>query len=108
MAKIIGAKIKENVTFKREDGTEGVINNVEFRCVVKDVGAGIVGGNVARYSVSIDELPQVFDVAKIDNVLDFCRSVLNRECYLDTQATAFGGKVSERLVGVTFKDGGKQ
>ncbi len=108
MAKIIGAKIKENVTFKREDGTEGTINNVEFRCIVKDVGADIVGGDVCRYTVGIDELPQVFEVDEIKNVKEFCRSVLNRECYLDTKATAFGGKVRENLVGVTFKEGGKQ
>ena len=108
MAKIIGAKIKENVTFKREDGTEGEVNSVEFRCVIKDVGADIVGGDVCRYSVAIEDLPEVFDVKEIKDVKQFCRGVLNRECYLDTKATAFGGKVTERLVGVTFKEGGKQ
>lgn len=107
MAKIIGAKIKENVTFKREDGTEGVINSVEFRCIIKDVGAGIVGCDVCRYTVSIEDLPQVFDVKEIKDVKSFCRDVLDRECYLDTKATAFGGRVSEKLVGVTFKEGGK-
>ena len=108
MAKIIGAKIKENVTFKREDGTEGEVNSVEFRCVIKDVGADIVGGDVCRYSVNIEDLPEVFDVKEIKDVKNFCRSVLNRECYLDTKATAFGGRVCEKLVGVTFKEGGKQ
>ena len=49
----------------------------------------------------------MFDVKEIKDVKSFCRGVLDRECYLDTKATAFGGRVSEKLVGVTFKEGGK-
>lgn len=108
MPRIIGAKIQENVEYEIEnektgEKTTGVINKVEFRCIVKDIGADRIGGDVARYSVSIEDLPYVFGVQSVGNsVTEFCKKVIDKECLFETRASAFGGKVTERLVGVTF------
>lgn len=102
MAKIVGAKIQEKVAYTREDGTPGEINAVEFRCVVKDVGAGIVGSDVKRYKAQIADLPAIFNVSKIDNVTEFCKNLFDKEVRLQTTASAFDGKVTERLVDVTI------
>ncbi|MBO5287259.1 MAG: hypothetical protein J6B34_03960 [Clostridia bacterium] len=105
MAKIVGAKIQENVEYVREDGTTGVINKVEFRCVVKDIGSDKVGSDIARYTVSIEDLEAVFNVDQpIKNVKDFCKSILNKECYIYSKPSVFDGRVSERLIEVVFAE----
>ncbi|MGM9645946.1 MAG: hypothetical protein ACI3XS_04600 [Eubacteriales bacterium] len=106
MSKIVGAKIRENQTYTKPDGSEGVINSVDFRCVVRDAGEGIVGYDVRRYSAKIDDLKYIFglDPSSYGNITDYVKSLLCRECILETKASAFDGKLTEQLVGVTFLD----
>lgn len=103
MAKIVGVKITENKEYKREDGTEGSINSVEFRCIVKDLGDGVHGFDVKRYKAKIEDLPQIFNVEHVNNVTEFCKKLLNRDCIIQTSASTFEGKLTERLVDVIFK-----
>lgn len=105
MARIVGAKIKENVTYKREDGTDGELNYVEFRCVIRDIGADIVGFDVERYRVQISDLPCIFDtpIKAGQGTADYIKQFIDKDCILETKSAVFDGRLSNILVHVCFK-----
>ena len=106
MSKIVGAKIRENQTYKKEDGSDGVINSISFRCVVRDAGDGIVGYDVRTYFCKISDLPYIFgeNPTSRGSLVDYVKSILFRDCIFETKASSYNGNVSEQLVGVTFLD----
>ena len=106
MAKIVGAKVQEKVSYTTEDGETKEINKVVFRCVIKDIGLDIVGSDVERYSVQISDLPAIFGVPikNGQSTIDYIRQFINRDCILETKATVYDGRLTNMLVGVTFKE----
>ena len=106
MSKIIGARIIENKKIMGDDGQERVINKVEFRCVIRETATECIGQNVARYNCAIDELRQIFEKDPRDyrTITEYCSAMLDRECVLETKASAFQGVLSERLIHVMFLD----
>lgn len=107
MSKIVGAKIRENFKYQREDGSESVINSVEFRCLTRSIGDECIGFDVCRYTAQIDELKYIFD--EYDPAMplkDFVKLILNEECILETKSQQSKYGVTDKLVHVTFLKGG--
>lgn len=107
MSKIVGAKIRENFKYQREDGTECVINSVEFRCLTRSIGEECIGSDVCRYTAQIDELKYIFDdYDAAISLKDFVKMILNEECILETKSQQSKFGVTDKLVHVTFLKGG--
>ena len=103
MSKIIGARIKENFKYQREDGTEGVLNTVEFRCITPAIGDDNVGSDICKYTAQISDLKYIF--SNYDEALslrDFVESILGVDCILETKSQASKFGVIDKLVQVHF------
>lgn len=103
MSKIIGAKIKENYKYQREDGTEAVLNSVEFRCITPAIGEDNVGSDICRYTAQISDLKYIFkDYDAAVPVKDFVESIIGAECILETKSQQSKFGVVDKLVQVHF------
>ena len=105
MARIIGAKIQEHV--KVGNGADATdLNRVEFRVILRETATDSIGEDIARYVVQIPELRQVFekDPRDFGGVRALCESFLNRECFLETKAKAYDGKLTQTIVHCVFLD----
>ena len=103
MSKIIGAKIKENFKYQREDGTEGILNSVEFRCITPAIGDDNVGSDISRYTAQISDLRYIFkNYDEAVPVREFVESLLGKECILETKSQQSKFGVVDKLVQVHF------
>ena len=105
MAKIIGALITENKKVGNEKDPV-ILNRVEFRVVVRETSADGIGEDVAKYIVKIEDFRSVFEKDPRDygSVRALCESLMNRECFLETKAGVFEGKLTQRIVHAVFLD----
>ena len=103
MSKIIGAKIKENFKYQREDGTEAIVNSVEFRCITPAIGDDNLGSDICKYTAQISDLKYIFkNFDEAVPLRDFVESVLGVECILETKSQASKFGVVDKLVQVHF------
>lgn len=103
MSKIIGAKIRENFKYQREDGTEGVLNSVEFRCMTPAIGDECLGSDICRYTAQIDDLKYIFkNYDEAVPVREFVESIIGAECILETKSQQSKFGVVDKLVQVHF------
>ncbi|MBQ7226549.1 MAG: hypothetical protein IJX02_08140 [Clostridia bacterium] len=103
MSKIIGARIRENFKYQREDGTEGTLNSVDFRCITPAIGDDNVGNDVCRYTAQIPDLKYIFkDYDEAMPLRDFVESIIGKECILETKSQQSKFGVVDKLVQVHF------
>ena len=105
MAKIIGVKIRQDEVYEREGKDKIVINKLELRCSTKDNMPNCVGENVAKYSIEIDDIKNIFDLKDVPDMFTFASLIINRECFFETRAKAgYNGSVTDEVVRVVFLD----
>ncbi len=103
MSKIIGAKIRENYRYQKEDGTEGVLNSVEFRCMTTAIGDECLGSDICRYTAQISDLKYIFkNYDEAVPVREFVESIIGKDCILETKSQQSKFGVVDKLVQVHF------
>lgn len=107
MSKIVGFKITENQSWEQVDEKtgqvrSGVINRVTFKCLTRFVGEDgkVCGDDVKTVIVNINDLASSFgrSFAANESVFEYCKTLMNRECAIETAAKIFEGKLSGETV----------
>ena len=106
MAKIIGVKIRQNETFEREGKAPITVNKIELRCSTMDNQFNCIGQNVAKYSIEIDDLKNIFNLNELpSDMVEFSKSIIERECFFETRAkSGYNGSVTDEVVRIVFLD----
>ena len=107
MSKIVGFKVVENQPWENTDEKtgqvrSGVINRVTFKCLTRFVGEPneVCGDDVKTVMVNISDLPSAFGRARNagESTYQYCQSLMNRDCAIETAAKIFEGKISGETV----------